>query len=235
MTDRTEILYGSACCQKLRNARVVLCGAGAVGSFAAEALARLGAGNFEIFDFDCFEKSNVNRQLCALESTIGRRKVEVQRERILDINPAAQVVVHDVLVDAAVAAEIVARYPSVVVDAIDDIAAKVALARSCAENGVPLVSSMGAARRKNPLEVKTADIFKTYGCPFAASIRKRLRAEGVGRGYMCVFSPEKVEESTHVSSSVAEHKKVIGSSVVVTGVFGLNLANLALEEIVKNG
>lgn len=235
MTDRTEILYGGACCKKLRNARVVLCGAGAVGSFAAEALARLGVGYFEIFDFDCFEKSNVNRQLCALESTVGRRKVEVQKGRILDINPAAQVVVHDTLIDASVAAEIAAQSPSVVVDAIDDISAKVALARSCAESGVPLVSSMGAARRKNPLEVKTADVFKTYGCPFAASIRKRLRAEGIRRGYMCVFSPERVEESTHVSASAAGRKKVIGSSVIVTGVFGLNLANLALEEIIKNG
>ena len=240
--ERGEILYGNGLCQKLEKAVVAVCGVGAVGGFAVEALARLGVGEFRLFDFDVFDQSNVNRQLCALTSTVGMVKVEVQKRRILDINPTAKVSTRNIFIDENSAREIFEPRPTVVVDAIDTISSKVLLAKLAQENSVALVASMGAARRKNPLEVKTADVFKTHACPFAARVRKELRAAGVSRGYKCVFSPEIPDASSHVSGAAdkpadggqaAPQKKVIGSSVIITGIFGLNLANLALEEISK--
>lgn len=283
MFQRTAIIYGEPLCRKLQRGCVAICGAGAVGSFAAEALCRLGVGEFHIFDFDVFEQSNKNRQLCALDSTIGKPKAQVQCGRILDINPLARAVAHDVFIDETSLGQIFDAKPDVIVDAIDSIHSKVLLACAAIERGVPIVSSMGAARKKNPLEVKTADIFKTYACPLAARIRKALRQNGIKKGYKCVFSSEIVEEQTHLSgqggalhgdgadprrmqvplggghfgfegeyepsgseagcvaSSVLRGRadasglgvrktKIIGSSIIVTGVFGLNLANLALEE-----
>ena len=283
MFQRTAIIYGEPLCRKLERGCVAICGAGAVGSFAAEALCRLGVGEFHIFDFDVFEQSNKNRQLCALDSTIGKSKAQVQCDRILDINPLARAAAHDVFIDETSLGQIFDAKPDVIVDAIDSIHSKVLLACAAIECGVPIVSSMGAARKKNPLEVKTADIFKTYACPLAARIRKALRQNGIKKGYKCVFSSEIVEEQTHLSGQggalhgdgadlrsmqvplggghfgrkdeacdncdiapesafsvrrgrggdlglSARKTKIIGSSIIVTGVFGLNLANLALEE-----
>ena len=234
MIGRNAILYGGEVCEKLGGAVAAICGCGAVGSFAAEALARLGVGRFRLYDCDCFEASNINRQLCALSSTVGADKVEVQKKRILDINPSAQVEANKVFIDAAIAAEIARAKPSVIVDAIDCIEAKIALALAASAAGTPIVSSMGAARRKNPLAVKTADIYKTSGCPMAARIRKELRRLGA-RGFQCVYSDEPARRGTHLRGEAGEGmpagKKTMGSSVVVTGVFGLNLANLALREI----
>lgn len=227
--ERTRILYGDAACEKIRGARVAVCGVGAVGSFAVEALARLGVENFELFDFDVFDISNINRQLCALNSTVGKPKVEVQKARILDINPAARVEAHNVFIDDTLAGQIAQSRPTVIVDAIDSIASKVALAKRALGADTAIVSSMGAARRRNPRMAEVADIFKTYGCPLASRIRSELRKAGIRRGYMCVFSPERVEAETHISGC---GRKTIGSSVITTGVFGLNLADLALSEII---
>ena len=233
MFSRTSILYGKDACEKLKNARVVVCGVGAVGSFAVEALARLGVGEFVLYDFDVFEKSNINRQLCALNSTLEKTKVDVQKARILDINPNAKVDAQNLFIDADVARKISESKPSVIVDAIDNISSKVELARFANEFGVRLVSSMGAARRKNPLEIKTADIFKTMGCPLASRIRKELRRAGITKGFKCVYSSEVVEKSTDVSSEDNSGEKVIGSSVIITGAFGLHLANLAIADILS--
>ncbi len=233
MFQRTNILYGDGVCEKIQNAVVVVCGVGAVGSFACESLARLGVGTFYLYDCDVFEASNVNRQLCALNSTIGRSKVEVQKERILDINPSAKVEAKNVFIDEHIAREIAEQKPTVIVDAIDCVASKIALAKCALEMSVHFVSCMGAARRKNPLAVSTGDIFKTSGCPLAARIRKQLRKDGFKKGFKCVYSDEIVAKDSHISSGNSEDgEKVIGSSVIVTGVFGLNLANLALSEIV---
>lgn len=234
MFRRTAILYGDDACEKIRSAFVVLCGVGAVGSFACEALARLGVGKFLLYDFDVFEQSNVNRQLCALSSTVGKTKVDVQRARILDINPNAVVQVRNVFIDENIANEIVSLRPTVVVDAIDSLVSKVSLAVASVKNSVPFVSSMGAARKKNPLQVATADISKTSSCPLAAKMRKQLRQFAINKGFKCVYSKEIVEKQTHICADKnSPSEKVIGSSVITTGVFGLNLANLALEEIIK--
>ncbi len=233
MYQRTAILYGTEFCKKLQDAHVAVCGVGAVGGVAVEALARLGVGNFYLYDFDSFETSNINRQLCALNSTVGKIKVHVQKDRILDINPNAKVEANNVFVDEGVAMEITGAKPTVIVDAIDTIASKVFLAKYAEKFDVAIVSSMGAARRKNPLKVAVADVFNTSGCPLAMRIRKQLRKEGIKKGFKCVFSTEVVDENSHVQNDNDE--KIIGSSVLVSGVFGLNLANLAIEEIFNNG
>ena len=225
--SRTAVLLGESACEKIASARAVVCGVGAVGSFAAEALARTGVGEFELWDFDVVEESNVNRQLCALSSTLGRPKAEVVRDRILDINPAARVEVRAEFIGAENALSVVGNPAEgrIVVDAIDSIASKAALIFSAAEAGVAIVSSMGAARRLDPSHIMSADIIKTFGCPVAARVRKILRSLGC----RCVFSDEPAPKSSHLSAGAGV--KVVGSCAVVAGVFGLRLAGLALSEI----
>lgn len=229
--SRTAVLLGESACEKIASARAVVCGVGAVGSFAAEALARTGVGEFELWDFDAVEESNVNRQLCALSSTLGRPKAEVVRDRILDINPAARVEVRAEFIGAENALSVVGNPAEgrIVVDAIDSIASKAALIFSAAEAGVAIVSSMGAARRRDPSHIMSADIMKTFGCPVAARVRKILRSLGYSGGCRCVFSDEPAPKSSHLSAGAGV--KVVGSCAVVAGVFGLRLAGLALSEI----
>ena len=233
---RAEILFGESTYPILRDACVVVCGVGAVGSFAVEALARTGVGSFELWDFDAVEESNINRQICALSSTVGRRKAEVMRDRILDINPESDIKIFPEFVCAENAARVVGASGAgrrVVIDAIDTLAAKVELILAAKAAGVAAVSSMGAARRTDPSRIMQADVMKTYGCPVAARVRKMLRQRGYTGGCKCVFSDEPISDSTHVSSAAEGGKKIIGSCAIVAGTFGLRLANLALGEILS--
>jgi tRNA A37 threonylcarbamoyladenosine dehydratase len=230
---RASILFGESAYEKFTRAHVVLCGVGAVGTFALEALARSGIASFDLWDFDVVEESNINRQLCALSSTIGKRKAEVMRERILDINPAARVEIFPQFVDEKNAAEVVGKPDSVsvVVDAIDTLSAKAALICAANKAGVPIVSCMGAARRSDPSRIMVADIMKTFGCPVASRVRKLLRSNGYSGNCKCVFSDESISESTHLASAAEGSKKIIGSCAIVAGTFGLRLANIAVAEI----
>lgn len=230
---RSRILYGDEAQIKIEAAKIAVCGVGAVGSFAIEALARIGVGAFELFDFDKVEITNINRQLAALSSTIGRGKAEVIAERIKDINPNAQVKVSKMFIDAQNCADVINCGASVIVDAIDSLASKTVLIAAALKAGVPIVSSMGAARKTDPSLIATAELFKTFNCPMAARMRKTLRAEGFKKANMCVFSTEIPPRETHVSKH-GEPKK-IGSTPIVTGAFGLHLARLALDEILKDG
>ena len=228
---RTEILYGEDFLRKLKAAKFLVCGAGAVGGFAIEALARMGAGSFIIADCDEFEESNINRQLGALSSTIGMKKTEAWRDRILQINPFAKVEIADCFIDKNTVSQLLGAGADVAVDAIDTLASKFELLKEAHLRGAKIVSSMGAARRKNPESVKCAPVLKTKGCPLASRIRKSFRALGLKPSFMCVYSDEACEDSTHRASGSAESKKVVGSGVVVTGIFGLMLANLAVKEL----
>ena len=227
--SRNEIIYGSAACSRIAKASVAICGVGAVGSFAAEALARLGVGNFFLFDPDSVEISNINRQLCALDSTVGKLKVDVVKSRLLDINPNARVEASAEFISSDNMGEIFRCNPSVVVDAADSLAAKCDLLCACVNNKIRVVSSMGAARRKDTEKVFKADIFSTSVCPLAARIRKELRSRGVREKIPCVFSTEEPANGTHLGGG--DSRKVLGSAVQVAGIFGLKLADLALGEI----
>ncbi|MBO7521494.1 MAG: ThiF family adenylyltransferase, partial [Opitutales bacterium] len=201
---RTEILYGADFLRRLKDAKFLICGAGAVGGFAIEALARMGAGGFIIADCDEFEESNINRQLGALSSTLGKKKTEVWRGRILQINPFAKVEIADCFIDKNTIPQLLGAGADVAVDAIDTVASKFELLKEAHLRGAKIVSSMGAARRKNPESAKCAPILKTHGCPLASRIRKSFRSLGLKPDFMCVYSDEPCEGSTHRASGSAE-------------------------------
>ena len=219
---RTRTLLGVDKIAKLQNATVMVFGCGAVGSFAIEALARSGVGNIILLDFDVVEESNINRQLFATESTLGRKKIDIARERIADINPDINVTVFDMFFDENTR---LAVRPDFVIDAIDTVKSKIAIYRWCKQNKMPFISSMGAARKTDPTKIKTDKISRTFACPLAATIRKMVRAERIG-DFPVVFSTE----------SPAPHKsptKDFGSIITVTGTFGLFMANYAIKYLTR--
>lgn len=213
---------------------VVIVGVGAVGSYCLEALARSGIGRFRLVDFDTVEYSNINRQLVALESTIGRRKVDVACERVHDIEHETKVEVLPIYVDEqsieSVFAPFEEKAPDLIVDAIDSVPSKCLLLAQAYHRGIPVVSSMGAALRKDPTLVRTGDLMDTWGCPLAKQVRTALRKQDVGKGIDVVFSPE-VVEFTYGQDG---RKKVLGSLPTLTGIFGLNLAHLALNRLLPS-
>jgi len=232
--SRTEKLIGTEKIQKLQNSKVILFGAGAVGSFAAEALVRSGIGSITIVDFDTISISNINRQLYALESTVGRSKTEVAVERLLDINPGCKVQAVNTLADEQNIPQILSDAPDIIIDAIDTVNPKLELLTYAVQNNIPVVSSMGAARRLDPTAVKTGDLFKTAHCPLARLMRKYLRRRGIKSGIMCVYSdepplkPEKGEIDEDLTGS-NHSTKILGSLPTVTGIFGLVAADTAIK------
>ena len=217
---RIRTLLGANNIEKLQNATVMVFGCGAVGSFAIEALARSGIGNIILLDFDVVEESNINRQLFATESTLGRKKIDIARDRITDINPDINVTTFDVFFDENTA---LPAQPDFVIDAIDTVKSKIAIYRWCRQNKIPFISSMGAARKTDPTKIKIDKISRTFACPLASTIRKMVRAERIG-DFPVVFSTE----------APAPHKsptKDFGSIITVTGTFGLFMANYAIKKI----
>jgi tRNA A37 threonylcarbamoyladenosine dehydratase len=239
---RTEMLLGPEGLARLRDARVLVAGLGAVGSYAVEGLARAGVGHLRLADFDVVQASNINRQLYALESTVGRPKVEVAAERIRDIHPACEVDARRVFIDADTAPDLVAGVVDVVIDAIDSLNPKVALLHSACRAGRWTVSCMGAATRTDPLAIRTGDIAATEHCPLARLVRKRLRRVGVASGILCVYSVEPPRTAgPHVVSADPpppgfEHRRgrkrrPLGSLSTLTGMFGLIAATEAILRI----
>ncbi len=220
--NRTRLLFGDNVVQKLQNSTVMVVGCGAVGSFAIEALARTGVGHIVVVDFDVVEESNINRQLFALSSTLGMSKVDVARQRILDINPDARVDAFNLFFDADTQLPV---RPDFIIDAIDSVESKVALYKWAFEQGVPFISSMGAASKLNPVQIKVSRISKTCVCPLAARIRRLIRDEKLP-DFPVVFS-------TETPQPVQGHAKNLGSIITITGTFGLMLANWVVQEIVN--
>lgn len=236
-------MIGKKGLERLEGARVAVVGIGAVGSFAVEALARSGVGELQLVDFDHVEASNINRQLIALESTLGRKKVEVARERLLDINPECRVETLVLKVEKVADTEpIFKREPEVILDAIDILEGKVTLIAEALRRGVTLYSSMGAARRQDPTQVRTGRLGEVTRCPVARNLRRRFKELGIeGKvfgGLECVYSREKAlssfsEEGIGHGMGDPVAKAPLPSSVAVTGVFGLCLGNLAIQKILQ--
>lgn len=229
---RTMQLIGEAGLVRLQGATVAVFGLGAVGSYVVEALARAGVGTMVLFDHDVISRSNINRQLLALESTIGRPKAEVARARTLDINPDCRVEAYVQFVDGENAASLLDARFDVVVDAIDGVNSKVNLIVAARELGLPVVSSMGAAAKLDPSKIRAADISKSYMCPLAQIIRKRLRRRGIAKGVCCVFSTETAQnKNLPVIEEMPEEgrsgrpREPIGSISYLTGMFGLFVAS----------
>lgn len=228
---RISRFLGDEAVDSLWDRFVVVVGVGAVGSYCLEALARSGIGTFRLVDFDTVEYSNINRQLVALESTIGKRKVDVACSRIHDIEHEIKVQTLSVFVDESTIEQVFAPFegktPDLIVDAIDSVKSKCLLLSQAYARNIPVVSSMGAALRKDPSLVRTGDLMDTWGCPLAKQVRTNVRKQGVGKGIDVVFSPE-VVEFTYGQDG---RQKVLGSLPTLTGIFGLNLAHLALNRL----
>jgi len=188
--SRTEILIGKSALEKLNQSTVIIFGIGGVGSYTAEALARAGVGHLILVDYDEICLTNINRQLHALHSTIGKAKVEVMKNRILDINPKAKVEAIKEFFSAENAESFLGKKPHYVVDAIDTVSGKVALAKECIKRDIPLISSMGAGNRLSAENYIITDLSKTSGDPLAKAVRKLLRKEGISKGIKVVYSPD---------------------------------------------
>ena len=186
---RTQLLLGSAAMDKLAASHVAVFGVGGVGGYVCEALARSGVGAFDLIDVDVVSTSNLNRQIIATCETVGRKKVEVMRERILSINPRAQVRTHAAFFLPENADTFPFEEYDYVVDAVDTVAAKLELAVICQERGIRLMSSMGTGNKLDPCALKVADIFETSVCPLARVMRRELRKRGV-KQLKVVFSEE---------------------------------------------
>ena len=189
--SRTELLLGQAEAESLRAASVLVMGLGGVGAYAAEMLARAGVGGLTIVDGDRLHPTNLNRQLPALHSTLGRLKAEVMGERLRDINPALRLEVLPEYVKDQRMIDILESCPfDYVVDAIDTLSPKVYLLYHCVQRGTRVVSAMGSGGKTDPLQLRICDISQTYACPLADALRKKLHRLGVYTGIQSVFSPE---------------------------------------------
>ena len=219
--QRLKLLIGEENFTKLSGATVAVFGVGGVGSFTVEALARSGIGHLILIDKDNIDATNINRQLHALTSTIGRSKVEVMRERILDINPAAQVeaIQKFLLPSEPVEDFFICRY-DYVVDAIDNITAKIFLVEECTRRGIKIISSMGAGNKLDPTRFRVADIFQTTVDPVAKILRKKLKEHGI-KNLKVVYSDE----------TPRPVKDFIGSVAFVPSVAGLIIAGEVVKDL----
>lgn len=233
MTDerfqRTRLLIGEENFLKLQAATVAIFGIGGVGSFTVEALARSGIGHLVLIDKDNVDVTNINRQIHALTSTVGKSKVELLRERIFEINPAAKVdtIQKFYLPDEPVENFFICDY-DYVVDAIDTITAKISLVVECRRRGIKIISSMGAGNKLDPTRFKVADIFQTAVDPVAKVMRKKLKEYGV-KNLKVVYS-EEISRKIDVGNLTG---KVIGSAAFVPSVAGLILAAEVVKDIAK--
>ena len=175
--QRTQIIIGKENIEKIKNMHIVICGIGGVGSFVLEALARIGVGNLTIIDKDVVDVTNINRQIIALQSTIGKYKVDVAKERILDINPQAKVKATCINITSDNIDEVICIDDNIdyVVDCVDNIEAKIAIMSKCNNQNIKCISCMGMGNKINPLDIRVSDIYKTNTCPLARIIRKKLK------------------------------------------------------------
>lgn len=232
--SRTELLLGTERLQRLIAAHVLVAGLGGVGAYAAEQLCRAGIGKMTIVDGDTIAESNKNRQLPALDSTIGKRKVEVMAQRLLDINPKLELIaIDDYLKNEKIDALLSHPY-DYVVDAIDTLSPKLFFIMQCLERKLPLVSSMGAGGKLDPLKVQIGDISESYGCRLAHFIRKRLHKRGIRSGFKVIFSPEEVDKERIVMTENVENKKSnIGTISYMPAIFGCFCASVAIRDLVE--
>ncbi len=239
---RIEKLLGKPKALWLQERSVTIAGVGAVGGYALEGLARAGVGKIRIVDFDIFTESNINRQLHALESTLGLTKVAAAKDRVLDINPKCQVEALPLFVDDASVTEILNPNPDLVIDAIDSFNSKKILLEAAYHLHIPTVSSMGAALRTDPSQIRVDDLLQTKKCPLARKLRKYLRKDGIHKGITCVYSTEDVNfeygqpAKRKENGSTKEERRprrILGSLPTLTGIFGLIVANTAIYKLLE--
>ena len=230
--ERTRLFLGDEKLERLRQAHVLVVGLGGVGAYAAEMIVRGGVGRLTIADADRVSESNINRQLIALHSTVGRPKAEVMAERLRDINPQVQLTVVEKYIkdDETYALLDAARY-DYVVDAIDTLSPKLALIKGCLDRGYRLVSSMGAGAKSDPTQLEIADIGRTHHCPLAHMLRKRLHKLGIRNGFRAVFSPEPPREGAMILCEEQNKKSNVGTISYLPALFGIGCASVVLRDL----
>ena len=228
--ERTGLLVGEQTLRRFAEASVAVIGVGGVGGYAAEMIVRAGVGHIIILDSDEVNASNKNRQLLALDSTIGRPKCDVLSERLLDINPELDIkIIKDYLEDPATL--LAGLRIDFLVDAIDTLSPKLSLIKYCVDNRIPLVSSMGAGAKFDVTKIRIADISKSFNCPLAYIVRKRLRHIGISKGFKVVFSEELPDENAIVPDNGRNKKSQVGTISYLPAVFGCACAQVAIEHL----
>ncbi len=234
---RTEMLLGTEAMEKLQNSHVAVFGVGGVGGYVVEALARSGVKNFDLIDNDTVALSNINRQIIATHSSVGKYKVDVMKERILDINPDAVVNVHKCFFLPENSGDFDFAKYTYIVDAIDTVTAKLELIVRAKEANVPIISSMGTGNKLDPTKLEVTDIYKTEVCPLARVMRNELKKRGIKK-LKVVYSKEqpikvkKKENDQITSENVGRIKDVPGSVAFVPSVAGLIIAGQVIGDII---
>ena len=245
--SRTELLIGREGIDKLKNSKVAVFGIGGVGSFVVEGLVRAGVGNFVLIDDDKVCLTNLNRQIIATRKTVGKYKVEVMKERILEINPNANVTIYQEFFMPGNKQDIIKSDLNYVVDAIDTVTAKIEIITRCKSLNIPVISSMGTGNKLDPSKLQITDIYKTSVCPLAKVIRKELRKRNV-KNVNVIFSTEepiKLDQNIECSCKVncicppgtkrkcSTKNQVPGSISFVPSVAGLMIAGKVVTDIIK--
>jgi len=228
--QRTSLLFGQSFVDKLFKSKITVVGLGAVGGFAVEILARFGVGTISLIDFDVIQESNINRQLFAVHSNIGKSKVILAKERVLDINPNCKVNIFNLFANTDTFDKIFLETPDIVIDAIDSYSPKLRLIEYCYKRNIKIISSMGAALKTDPFSIKYSDLFETHHCKLAERLRGDLRKLGISSGIPCVFSEQSPQTKVIFDNG---NKKILGSSPVITSIFGILIANKAVELLNK--
>lgn len=233
--ERTAVLLGESTLDALACKKVMVVGLGGVGAYAAEMLCRAGVGSLVLIDSDTVGESNLNRQLIALRSTVGKLKTDVLAERLKDINPALNLVVVPEYVEEENLQAIFGQAGNLdyVVDAIDTLAPKISLIKYCVQNGIPHVTAMGAGAKLDATKIRIADLSKSYNCPLAYILRKKLRKEGISKGFKVVFSEELPDRDAIVPMEERNKKSQVGTISYLPAVFGCVCAQAALEHLIE--
>lgn len=227
-------MFGKEGLERLKNAAVLIVGVGGVGAYAAEMLVRAGIGKMVIADSDTVSESNINRQLVALHSTIGRAKTEVLSERLYDINPKLDLrVVNEYIKDEKTDQILDSDHFDYVVDAIDTLSPKLALIKGCMDRGIPIVSSMGAGAKTDPTKMEICDISKTHHCPLAHMLRKRLHKIGIRKGFKAVFSAEPPKEGAMILCEERNKKSNVGTVSYLPALFGIGCASVIIRDLTE--
>lgn len=230
--SRTEMLIGSDALAVLRHSRVAVFGIGGVGSYVVEALARAGVGRLVLVDNDTVSLTNLNRQLIALHSTLGQPKVEAAKARILDINPEAEVEIHQTFVLPDNAASLVRSDFDYLVDAIDTVSAKIELIVLARQAGVPVISCMGAGNKLDPARFEVTDVYKTQYCPLSKVMRRELKKRGID-SLKVVYSPEQpLTPAAHDPDEKVGKRRVPGSISFVPAAAGLIIAGVVVNDLI---
>ena len=221
--ERTSLLIGEENIQKLNNSNVIVFGVGGVGSYVVEALVRSGIGNLSIVDFDIVDETNINRQIIALHSTIGKKKVEVTKERIIDINPNINLEVFNTFISPDTINTFDFSKYDYVVDAIDNVTGKLLIIQKAIEANVPIICSLGTANKLDPSKLILTDISKTHTCPLAKVVRTKLRQFGINHLDVLFSSEEPIKTNSNT----------LGSMPYVPSIGGLLIASHIIKNLIK--